>query len=111
MDKESIRRIFDLKGSLRGLDYFEIIHEVRLMRGDEPDGLPVSDHEIALALSGDEEIEWPVQSAEEAEAEIRELYGNPDISPMAKTLAGQVVKHKWLANKTLKENSNDNSKS
>jgi len=86
MDKDTIRRIYDPKGSLQGLDYFEILHEVRLMRGDEPDGLPVSNHEIALALSGDEEIEWPVQSAEEAEAEIRELYGD-------------------------KENSNDNSKS
>jgi hypothetical protein len=75
MDKETIRRIYDPKRSLQGLDYFEIIHEVRLMRGDEPDGLPVSNQEIAMALSGDEEIEWPVQSAEEAEAEIIQLYG------------------------------------
>ena len=74
MDKDTIRRIYDPKGSLQGLDYFEIIHEVRLMRGDEPDGLPVSDHEIALALSGDEEV-TSVQTAEEAEAEIRQLYG------------------------------------
>lgn len=106
MDKDTIRRIYDPKGSLQGLDYFEIIHEVRLMRGDEPDGLPVSDHEIALALSGDEEIEWPVQSAEEAEAEIRELYGDLDMPIQAKFLVGQVIKRKWLENKD-KEDSNE----